>query len=214
MTATLADLAMRLAICSLGQRRRQWALAMQAEFDAAAVDGQPFAFAAGCLIAAWTEMPRHEQGRFVLANYALALGLLIPMAALQLGWAVGLSYSPFGLGGLHGVLGLGAAQQPYLADAYPSALPDLLGLWVLLGVAHLRLAWLLLERDWSRILGIGALAVAASATLAIFSSVLFLDDAGVGLQALLLAIELSAIYASARWHARLFPAAWLAGVAL
>jgi hypothetical protein len=180
---------------------------MQVEFAAALEDARPLAFAVGCLIAAWAEMPRQKQGRFILANYALALGLLIPMAALQLGSVAGLPYLLFGQGQLDSALSPGSAQQPYLADAYQAAVPALLALWLVLGLGHLRLAWLLLERDWPRIVGMGALTVAASATLVIFTVVLFLDGARVGLQAVLLAIELTAIYGSARWHARLFPGA-------
>jgi hypothetical protein len=75
----------------------------------------------------------------------------------------------------------------------------------MLGAGHLRLAWFVLERDWSRVISTGALTVAASATLVIFTGVLFLNDASVALQASLLAVELSAIYASARWHSQLFP---------
>src|ERR1700712_3452057 len=79
MTAVAARAVMSLATCCLGEDRREWALAMQGEFEVAAEKGEPLAFAAGCLIAAWGEMPKHEEGRLVLANYTLALGLLIPM---------------------------------------------------------------------------------------------------------------------------------------
>jgi hypothetical protein len=66
----------------------------------------------------------------------------------------------------------------------------------------------LLERDWSTLIRIGALTFAASATLVIFTVVLFLDDAGVLVQAVLLVIELVAIHGLARWHGRAFPGAW------
>lgn len=197
---------MVLAACSLGESRREWALAMQGEFEGAIQDQRPLAFAAGCLIAAWREMPAHEHGRFVLANYALALGLLIPTAGLQLACVAGIPYLPLGQG-LYGMLTPGSAQQLYLSDAYRAAKPVLLTLWLLLGGGHLRLAWVLLEHDWSRVVNMGALTVAASATLVVFTVVLFLDASAAGLQALMLAIELSAVYASARWHARLFPTA-------
>ena len=72
MTAALSRAVMSLAICCLGESRREWALAMQAEFEAATAEGEAFAFATGCLIAAWCEMPKHAEGRLVLANYALA----------------------------------------------------------------------------------------------------------------------------------------------
>jgi hypothetical protein len=128
------------------------------------------------------------------------------MAGLQFACAAGSSYLFAGQAGLYTVLAAGGAQDPYLAEAHRSAIPTLLALWVMLGAGHLRLAWVVLERDWSRVISTAALTVAASATLVIFTGVLFLNDASVALQALMLAVELSAIYASARWHSRLFPA--------
>jgi len=191
---------MTLAIRCLGESRREWALAMKAEFQAAVDDGRPLAFAAGCLVAAWREMPLQSEGRFVLANYTLALGVLIPMAVLQFACA-GLPYLSVARGWGHALLAPGSAQQLYLGEAYSAAVLPLLILWMLLGAGHLRLAWVLLERDWSGVARVGALTVAASATLVVFTGVLFLDDARVSLQAVLLAIELATICASWRWHA-------------
>lgn len=205
VTAAVARAVMTVAAASLGENRREWALAMQAELDAAIEDGRPLAFAMGCLIAAWREMPRQAQGRFTLANYALALGVLIPTAVLQLACVAGFPYLFLGRGGIDGMVAAGASQDPYLADSHLAAVPVLVALWLLLGIGHLRLAWLLLGQYWSRVAKVGALMAAVSATLVIFAKVLFIDDAGVALQALLLALQLSAIYASARWHARLFP---------
>ena len=53
MTAAISRAVMALAICCLGESRREWGLAMQAEFDEALADGKPFAFAIGCLLAAF-----------------------------------------------------------------------------------------------------------------------------------------------------------------
>lgn len=192
------------ALC-LGERRRDWALAMQGEFQSAIEDGHALRFATGCLIAAWRQMPAQEQGRFVIANYALALGMFVPMAVLQLEFVAGLPFLSLGPSGLYAMLTPDSVQGPFLIHAYSSAIPVLVALWTLLGIGHLRLAWLLLERDWSRVARIGALTVAASATLVVFTVVLFLDDAGVHLQAALLAAELTAVYGLARWHARAFP---------
>ena len=96
MITGLATAVMSLARRCLGENRREWALAMQGEFDAAIADDRPLAFAVGCLIAAWREMPAQGQGRFVLANYALALGLLVPTAGLQFAFVVGLPRSFLG----------------------------------------------------------------------------------------------------------------------
>jgi hypothetical protein len=211
VTAIVARAVMRLAARSLGESRRDWALAMQGEFEAAIEDRRPLAFATGCLIAAWREMPAREQGRFALASHALALGLLIPMAGLQLACAAGFPQQLTGQGWLSAVKG--TAQVPYLADAGRNAVPAFIVLWLLLGMGHLRLAWVLLERDWSRVARIAALMAAASATLIIFTGTLFLDDAGAAVQAALLGIELSAVYAFARWHDRLYPGASSASLA-
>lgn len=208
MTAAVSRAVMSLAICCLGESRREWALAMQAEFEAATAEGEPFAFSTGCLIAAWCEMPKHAEGRHVLADYALALGLLIPMAAFQFALALGFSSAIFG-GESNGILLAGATQNPVLAWSQISAVPCLLVLWLLLGLGHLRLSWVLIERDWSRVVQASALIGASMVTLFIVMGVLMLDLTFVSLQAAAMAVELTALVAAARRHAWLFPnAAW------
>jgi len=69
-------------------------------------------------------------------------------------------------------------------------MPALLVLWLLLGMGHLRLAWVLLERDWPRIIKAAALIGAAAVTLLIVMEVLLLDAASLMLQAATLMIEL------------------------
>lgn len=196
---------MWLAKCGLGESRRDWANAMEGEFEVALDDGKPLVFAAGCLIAAWREMPAQAEGRFVLASYVLTLGLLIPMAILQFACAVGLPFLLQGPTGLYGTLAAKGAQNPFSGDASLNTAPAFLILWLLLCSCHLCIAWALLERDWSRIVKSAALAVATWATLAIVSGVLFLHEAAVTLQAGVLAIELMAVAATVRWHARLSP---------
>jgi hypothetical protein len=198
MTAALSRAVMSLAGRCLGTDRQEWALAMQAEFEAAAEDGKPLAFAIGCLIAAWREMVKQGEGRLALANYALALGLLIPMAVQQFEQAVG--FSMF-LGA--GIPARSAGQNPYLIWSQNSATPVLLVLWLLLGIAHLCLAWVLVEGDWPRVVKFGALIGAATITLSLFTGVLMLDPSPLIAQAGELAIELSALLASARWHSQL-----------
>ncbi len=205
MTAAVARAVMALASCCLGESRREWARAMQAEFDAAIAAGKPLAFATGCLIAAWREMPRQAEGRLVVATYALALGVLIPMAVFQFARAFGYSYA-FAEGGRPGfALLAGATQNPYFAWSQFSAVPGLLVLWLLLGMGHLRLAWALVDRDWLCVVKVGALIGATIVTLFIFMAVLLLDVTTLISQAAALAIELTAILAAARWHARLCP---------
>ena len=191
MTQAAAKAVMTLATSCLGENRREWAFAMEGEFEAAIEDGKPLAFATGCLIAAWREMPKQAEGRLVLANYALALGLLIPMAVLQFMQAVGVT------------LTIGDNQNPYLAWSQLTAAPILLILWLLLGIGHLRLAWVLVERDWSGVMRVGALIGAAMVTLFLFMGVLFLDIDALLSQVAALAFELTAILATARGQARL-----------
>jgi len=195
MTQAAAKAVMTLATSCLGENRREWAFAMEGEFEAAIEDGKPLAFATGCLIAAWREMPKQAEGRLVLANYALALGLLIPMAVLQFMQAVGVT------------LTIGDNQNPYLAWSQLTAAPILLILWLLLGIGHLRLAWVLVERDWSGVMRVGALIGAAMVTLFLFMGVLFLDIDALLSQVAALAFELTAILATARGQARLLSSA-------
>jgi hypothetical protein len=200
MMVGIARLLMRVATRSLGETHREWAWAMQAELQAAVDDKRPVRFALGCVVAAWRQMPGQDEGRFILVNYALALGLLVPMAALQLTCAAGFPLLPFGGAA---AVAPGTLQQLYLADAHSAAMPALLALWLLLAAGHFRLAWLLLEHEWARLVQSAALVVAASATLVVFTAVLFLDGTGANLQLMLLPVEVAAIYRSARWHERL-----------
>jgi hypothetical protein len=68
---------------------------------------------------------------------------------------------------------------------------------------NLRIAWLALERDWTRLIAVGALTAAVSATLLIISIVVFADLVAPLVQVALLAVELAAASALARWHAQL-----------
>ena len=206
MTAPVSRAVMSLAVCCMGESRREWALAMQAEFEAAAVEGEPFAFATGCLIAAWCEMPKHAEGRLVLANYALALGLLIPMAVFQFASAIGFSSILSGSGS-DAILLAGASHNPYAVYVQLNAAPCLLVLWLLLSMGHLTLAWALVDRDWPRVVKVSALIGATMVTLFIVMGVLLLDVTFLISQVPALAVELAALLAAERWHARLFASA-------
>ena len=208
MTVAVSRAVMSLAMCSLGETRREWALAMRGEFDMAIAEGKPLAFATGCLVAAWRELPREAEGRLVLANYALALGVLIPMGVLQFALVFGFS-SLFGGEAFNGVLLAGATQNPVLASSQSGAAPSLLALWLMLGVGHLRLAWVLVERDWARVVKVSALIGATLGTLLMVMAALLLDPTFVILQTAAMAIELTALVAVTRRHARLLPNAAL-----
>ena len=74
----------------------------------------------------------------------------------------------------------------------------------MLAGSGLRIAWLVLERDWARVAAVGTLTAAATVALVIFTTVVFDQYASALIQAATLAVQLSAIAALARWHARLF----------
>jgi hypothetical protein len=201
---TLARALLALSTSCLGESRREWALAMQGEFEAAARDGKALAFAIGCLIVACREMPRHRGGRLALASHGLAFVVLIPIAALQFACAMGFANAPTGPAVIHSILAAGGAQGPFLAFSQLSALPALSLLWLLLGAGQLRLAWSLLERDWWGVLNAGALITAANVTLFVFMEVLFLDVTSLALQAVVIAVEFSAVLAAAHYDWKLF----------
>lgn len=204
MKRGIARAVMALALCCLGESRREWRAAMRAEFEVAAEDGTPLWFAGGCLIAALRELVTREEGRFVLTSYALILGLLLPMAALQIGCAVlGLPYLYPNQQGLTGALLEGNAHEPLLRSIYQSAIPSLALLQLLIGLGHLRIAWAMLEGDWRGVMRVATLTLAAVATLLLFMGVLFLDGSQVLLQGGVLAIELATLAGVARWHAQL-----------
>jgi hypothetical protein len=196
MTDAVARAIMILAGRCLGKARHEWARAMQIEFEAAVPAVKRLPFALGCLIAACREMPRHPEGQLSLGNHALALGLLVPTAAFLLLDAGRLGHSAL----VYGVVDPAGSRNPYLADGQLAAAPSLLLLWLMLGAAHLRLAWVLLERDWPRVFSASAMIVAGTVTLGIYTSVLFLEDARSIQHALVTAIELMAVFAAARWH--------------
>jgi hypothetical protein len=198
---------MALAAALVGEDRREWALAMRVEFEAARAEGEGLAFATGCLIAAWGEMPKHAEGRLVLANYALALGLLIPMGVLQFTLALGFPSVFIGGGGVNPMLPSAASQNPLVAWSQLSSVPCLLALWLLLGISHLRLAWVLVDGDWESVAKASALIGATITTLFIVMGVLQFDLTLVILQAAAMAIELTALVAVARGHALLLPSA-------
>lgn len=208
MKAAIARAMMALAARCLGESRREWAAAMQAEFETAEIEGEPLRFAAGCLAAAWRDMVTHEEGCFVLTSYAVALGLMMPMAALQTGRALlGLPYLYAKQDGVRVALVEAGTQEMHMRAVYQAAVPSLALLLLLIGFGHVRIAWTMLERDWPRVARTGTLTLAAAASLVIFMNALYLDGGQALLQVALLAIELAIVSMVARWHSQLFTAA-------
>jgi hypothetical protein len=206
MKAAVARAVLAIAVCGLDESRRQWGRAMQAEFETAVEDGKPLRFAMGCLAAASRELVTRAEGRFTLTSYVVAIGLLLPMAALQIGCAVfGLPYLYAGQDGLRGALAGGGAQEALMRGVYQAAVPSLSLLLLLVGVGHIRIAWAMLNRDWPRVTRLGASTLAAAATLIIFMSALFIDSIQAVMQTGVLIVELATVFAVARRHAELAP---------
>ncbi|QCB56674.1 hypothetical protein E5675_21010 [Sphingopyxis sp. PAMC25046] len=186
---------MTLATACMEERHREWGLAMRAELEEAIDAGKPIRFASGCLVAALRRMPVHPEGRFSLTAHAFALGLLIPVAALQIGCAVfGFPHS-LARGGM-----LTSGQNALLAGTYHALIPLLAVLMLLLAIGHLAMAWMLLDRDWSRLLKTGALTLSTTIAIVTFMAVLNLDTAQAALQGALLLVELAVLAGLASWH--------------
>jgi hypothetical protein len=194
---------MILAARALGAHRRDWAYAMQAEFEIAMEDGRPLAFATGCLIAAWREMPRHAEGRFALTNHAIAIGMILPMAALLLSAALlGFPFIAFANPGAFGFPSGKGAHMLLLNAGNMAVAPSLTLLILLLAVSHARVAWLLLEENWEGAMAFGRLGAAATTTLIIFTT-FSLHPSYAVLPIAFLAVQTLAVLALARWHGRL-----------
>jgi hypothetical protein len=208
MIVAVSRAVMALAVRSFGDHRREWSLAMQMEFEAASEDGKPLSFAVGCLAAACRELPAHEEGRFAIASHVLALGVIVPVAALMISSVVaGFPTSYLGHVGTHGLLELGSAYGPLLNEGNQFAVPSLAILVLLFAALNLRIAWLALDCDWTRLTTVGALSAAATATLVILSAVVFVDPVAPITQVLVLTIELAAASTLMRWHSQLPTAA-------
>lgn len=200
MKASLARALMALAIACMEERRRPWGLAMQAELEVAIEVGGALRFALGCLFAAVVRLPVHAEGRFTLTAHFLALGLMVPLAGLQLGCA--LFDFPFFVPDA-GVIDLIARQNPLTVSAYRMVVPSVIGLLLVLGVGHLRMAWLILERDWPRVVKTASLTLAATVTVLPVMALLYLDLTQLLLQTAILIVELFMLSAMARWHGEL-----------
>lgn len=205
MRTAIAAATMTLATACMGASRRDWACAMQGEFETAVAEGGQLRFALGCLLAAVKELPRHAKGRLALADHTLAVAILVPIAAIQFLCAIGMVAPFFPAGGLCSFPVEGSVKAMFFSEACLSTQPARLCLWALLGITNLRLAWLLLEGDWPGVIRAASLAVAVTLTNVVFDFVMMLVDVRSLIQAAVLLIELAAVAASARLHADLLP---------
>jgi hypothetical protein len=207
MTATLARAVLTVAEACLGDHRREWAMAMRSELDAAIDDGKPLTFALGCLIGAVRDLPKHAEGRFMLTSHAVALGLLPAAALLMVGTAAGFPFLPSGHAGVAGWFAGAGGHQPLLTPWNRGFAPALAVLVWGIVAGHLLMPWFLLERDWTRVATLARVNSAAMVTLFLFTGVLFLDMAFLLLPATGLAIELLAVWHLHRWQTHLYAGA-------
>src|SRR3546814_17095820 len=96
-------------------------------------------------------MLTREEGRYTLTNYALALGVMIPTAALQIACALfGLPYLYPGREGLSGALLVGYDHDALIRGVYQTAVPPSPFLLLLLRLGCLGFAPAMLQRQWLR----------------------------------------------------------------
>ena len=203
MSLTLARLVLLLAMRCLGARHAAWAQAMSVEFEVAAKDKRALSFALGCLGGAWRIMPAHADGRFMLSSHALALGVLVPVAAmLALAALFGFPFVA-ATTGIDGYLS-GSGEHLFLLNAGSRGIaPSLTLLVLLMAACHLPLAWWVLDRDWERV-GIALrFAAALVTTLTIMTCCAALDATRLLLPIGVMTLELAAVAALTRWHDRL-----------
>ena len=177
---------------------------MRAELDVAICEGKPLTFALGCLKGALRDMPRQEEGRFTLTSHAVALALFPIAALLIVGTASGFPCLPSGHAGLSGWLAGSGAPLRLLTPWNRGFAPALaLLIWVLIA-GHVLMPWLILERNWTRVATLARVNAAATVTLFLYTSVLFLDVAFMLLPTIALAIELLAVWLLYQWQTQLF----------
>jgi hypothetical protein len=201
MRARLARTIVALAARTLGTRHADWAQAMKAELDVAIDDGRPMSFAAGCLLASWRQMLRFSEGRLTLASHLLAIGIIVPLAALWL-WLglLGYPYLAIGNVGVWGFIEGRSEQIPLLLVGEWSLAPALTMVILLQSVGQLLLAWFLLERDWPRVSSVARFNAATLTTLLLVTSMIAVVGYGVLFGITALITETLAVLALAWWH--------------
>lgn len=198
MIVALSRIVVAVAARSLGSRRSGWAAAMEAELGAAIEDGRPLGFALGCLFTALLTLTADREGRVVLAAHALAVAFILPAAAVSLlsAW-YGFPYLGVGRAGLHGLVAGTSEQLPLLNAGNWCAAPPLTLLVLALAAGQIALAWILLERDWTRAHAVGRFNAAALTSLSSVTALLALDVRPMLLPLAVLVTETLAIMALA-----------------
>jgi hypothetical protein len=143
----------------------------------------------------------------MLANHALVLLAIVPMATFHLGCAVsGARFLLHGPDHYYAMLMAGNLHQRAMAGAYRAAMPVLTTLVLLLGAGHMLIAWNALACRWHRVRRLwlieSLLALVLIATIALTIPSVF----GMAVQLAALGLELCILPLLARWHGRMSPA--------
>lgn len=201
MSGDVPHLIMALAERCMPSDRLDWGRAMRAELDEAVLGDRPMRFALGCLAAAVLQMPRHHAGRFAIARHALSLGMIVPIAVFHLGCALSGARLMLSSSDHYAArLAAGGASGRAAAEAYLAAAPALTLLLLLLALAHLRIAWIILDGQWRRAGGLWLVAAGLAATIVAIIAAIDPGLRGSAIQFAALAIELVAIPVLATWQ--------------
>jgi len=200
MSDLLARRIVALAVRCLPPQERYWGRAMQAELEEVEAHGPALPFALGCLVTAWRRLPLHREGRALLASHVLTIGLILPFAAFHVQCALrGAYFLISGRDPYYAALTMGSTAQQARAALYRDMTPAVTVLLLLLGLAHMLLAWAVVQRRWQRAamlwLVAGAIAAATVIVIAPIATPL-----GIVVQCLALGIEMLAIPVLARWR--------------
>jgi hypothetical protein len=203
MIVPTARALMNIAAASLGKTRRDWALAMEGEFEASVEDGKPLAFAIGCLTAALGDLTTHREGRFLLMSYVVVLGVLLPLSAFFLSaFLIGFPFlddTDVLLAGPSAA----SSTRSLLNEGNTSAAPALALLVLALTGLLLLVGWAVLNRNWRQAQIMVQLSASATITLSLFTGVIFLEPSATLKLFIALAIEVAAVWILASWHEHL-----------
>ncbi len=193
MSASLPQRIVAIAARCLPPDEWAWGQAMRAELEAAAADGRALPFALGCLTTAWRRLPLHRNGRSLLARHGLTIGLILPFAAFH--FQCGLRGAYFLISGhdpYYAVLTHGGAAQRARAELYRDMTPAVTALLLLLGLAHMAIAWTVLQRRCHQAAMLWLITAAIVGAVVIVIAPIA-TTTGLVVQAVALSIELIAI---------------------
>ena len=194
MKTAFARALMALAAAALGQHRRGWAAAMQAEFAIAEEHGEGVRFALGCLWSAWRELPRHSEGQLALGRYTLIIGVMLPAAGLVFaGLTIGYPFVQHPYADKIEAIARHLTGLPTLNDGNAFSLPFLFAIVAVVACCNTAAAWYASEQRWDAAYRMLRLAGASLVTLAILAGVTVMDGTCVALPLLGTLVQIFAV---------------------